>query len=97
MKLIENGDNMAADMGENIEWLAYANMDQAMRILTDGPVIKDGNENTPLRVFDDSNVKEAGAPEYVEGLRRLLHHGLQEALGSPVGHDGPGASGRPVA
>ncbi len=60
MKLIENGDIMAADMGENIQWLAYANMDQAMRILTDGPVIKDGNENTPLRVFDDSNVKEAG-------------------------------------
>lgn len=31
MKLIESGDIMAADMGENIEWLAYANMDQAMR------------------------------------------------------------------
>ena len=68
MKLIENGDIMAADMGENIEWLAYANMDQAMRILTDGPVIEDGNEDTPLRVFDDSNVKEAGAPEYVKGF-----------------------------
>ena len=85
MKLIENGDIMAADMGENIQWLAYANMDQAMRILTDGPVLKDGNENTPLRVFDDSNVKEAGGPEYVQRVRRLLHHGLQEALGSPVG------------
>jgi ribose transport system substrate-binding protein len=68
MKLIESGDIMAADMGENIEWLAYANMDQAMRILTDGPVIEDGNEDTPLRVFDDSNVKEAGAPEYVKGF-----------------------------
>ena len=30
MKLIENGDIMAADMGENIELARYANMDQAL-------------------------------------------------------------------
>jgi ribose transport system substrate-binding protein len=81
MKLIESGDNMAADMGENIEWLAYANMDQAMRILTDGPIIKDGNENTPLRVFDDSNVKEAGAPEYVKGFGTSYIDGYKKLWG----------------
>jgi ribose transport system substrate-binding protein len=81
MKLIESGDNMAADMGENIEWLAYANMDQAMRILTDGPIIKDGNENTPLRVFDDSNVKEAGAPEYVKGFGTSYIDGYKKLCG----------------
>jgi ribose transport system substrate-binding protein len=81
MKLIESGDNMAADMGENIEWLAYANMDQAMRILTDGPIIKDGNENTPLRVFDDSNVKEAGAPEYVKGFGTSYITGYKKLWG----------------
>ena len=81
MKLIESGDNMAADMGENIEWLAYANMDQAMRILTDGPIIKDGNENTPLRVFDDSNVKEAGAPEYVKGFGESYITGYKKLWG----------------
>jgi ribose transport system substrate-binding protein len=68
MKLIVDGDIMAANMGENIQWLAYANMDQAMRILTDGPIIEDGNEDTPLRVFDDSNIEEAGAPEFVSGF-----------------------------
>lgn len=81
MKLIESGDIMAADMGENIEWLAYANMDQAMRILTDGPVIEDGNENTPLRVFDDSNVKEAGAPEYVKGFGESYITGYKKLWG----------------
>lgn len=68
LKLIQDGDIMAAEQGENIQWLAYANMDQAMRILTDGPVIKDGLEDTPLRLFDDSNVAEAGAPEYIKGF-----------------------------
>ena len=81
MKLIESGDNMAADMGENVQWLAYANMDQAMRILTDGPVIKDGNENTPLSVFDDSNVKEAGAPDYVQGFGDSYITGYKQLWG----------------
>ena len=68
LKLIQDNDIMAAEQGENIQWLAYANMDQAMRILTDGPVIEDGLEDTPLRLFDDSNVAEAGAPEYIKGF-----------------------------
>lgn len=62
MKLIQDGDIMAAEQGENINWLAYANMDQAFRILGAGPIIEDGNENTPLRTFDDSNIDEAGTP-----------------------------------
>lgn len=62
MKLIQDGDIMAAEQGENINWLAYANMDQAFRILGAGPIIEDGNENTPLRTFDDSNIDEAGKP-----------------------------------
>lgn len=62
LKLIQDGDIMAADMGENIGWLGYANMDQAFRILAGAPLIADGNEQTPLRVFDDSNVAETGTP-----------------------------------
>lgn len=62
LKLIQDGDIVAADMGENINWLGWANMDQAFRILADGPIIEDGNEQTPLRVFDDENVDETGVP-----------------------------------
>jgi ribose transport system substrate-binding protein len=62
MKLIQDGDIMAAEQGENINWLAYANMDQAFRVLGAGPIIEDGNEMTPLRTFDDTNIAEAGEP-----------------------------------
>jgi len=62
LKLIQDGDIMAADQGENINWLGWANMDQAFRILADGPIIEDGLEDTPLRVFDKGNVDETGTP-----------------------------------
>lgn len=62
LKLIQDGDIMAANQGENINWLGWANMDQAFRILADGPIIEDGNEATPLRTFDDSNIDEVGTP-----------------------------------
>lgn len=80
LKLIQDGDIMAANMGENINWLGWANMDQAFRILADGPIVEDGVEATPLRVFDDSNVEETGKPPtpdkgygdaYTTGYRKL--------------------------
>lgn len=80
MKLIQDGDIMAAEQGENINWLAYANMDQAFRTLGGGPIIEDGFVQTPLRTFDDSNIDEAGTPPvgdkgygdaYVKGYNEL--------------------------
>jgi ribose transport system substrate-binding protein len=84
LKLIQDGDIMAAEMGENINWLGWANMDQAFRILADAPLIADGNEETPLRVFDDSNIDDVGRPPtpnkgygdaYIAGYKKLW--GLQ--------------------
>lgn len=80
MQLLQDGDVVAAEMGENINWLAWANMDQAFRVLTDGAIIEDGNEETPIRLFDDSNIDEAGNPvqpdqgygdAYVRGYEEL--------------------------
>jgi ribose transport system substrate-binding protein len=80
LKLIQDGDIVVAEMGENINWLGWANMDQAFRILTGSPIIEDGNEETPLRVFDASNVDETGVPPttnegygeaYIEGYEQL--------------------------
>lgn len=62
LKLIQDGDVVAANQGENINWLGWANMDQAFRILVGGPIIEDGIEETPLRTFDDSNIDETGTP-----------------------------------
>jgi ribose transport system substrate-binding protein len=62
MKLIQDGNVMAMDAGENIAWLGYSEMDQAGRILTGVGVISDGNEATPLRVFTKDNIDETGTP-----------------------------------
>jgi ribose transport system substrate-binding protein len=62
MKLIQGGNIMSMDVGENITWLAYASMDQIGRVLTGAPIIANGNEQTPLRVFTKSNINQAGTP-----------------------------------
>jgi ribose transport system substrate-binding protein len=62
MKLIQDGKVMAMDVGENIAWLGYSEMDQAGRILTGADPIADGNEMTPLRVFTKDNIDETGTP-----------------------------------
>jgi len=62
MKLIEDGNIMSMDVGENITWLAYASLDQVGRVITGAPIIASGNEQTPLRVFTKSNVKQSGTP-----------------------------------
>jgi len=62
MKLIQDGNIMSMDVGENITWLAYATMDQVGRVLTGAPIVADGNEQTPLRVFTKKNINETGTP-----------------------------------
>jgi ribose transport system substrate-binding protein len=62
LKLIQDGDVMAMDVGENISWLAYSTLDQAGRVLTGAPIVEDGDEGTPLKVFTDDNVAETGTP-----------------------------------
>jgi ribose transport system substrate-binding protein len=65
------------DVGEDETWLAYADLDQEMRILTGNPVV---NEQGVLRVFDPSNIASAGNPPaagvgygsaYVKGFTSL--------------------------
>jgi ribose transport system substrate-binding protein len=80
MKLIQDGDDMAADVGEDPKWIAWAIMDQAMRMAAGEDSIADGNEKTPLRIFDDSNIDETGTPPvggkgygdaYISGYKQL--------------------------
>ncbi|MCM6761215.1 sugar ABC transporter substrate-binding protein [Rathayibacter sp. ZW T2_19] len=66
VKLIQDGDVFAADMGESINWLAWAHVDQTFRVLSGVDPIADGNEQTPVRVIDDSNVDDMGTPPGTE-------------------------------
>jgi ribose transport system substrate-binding protein len=60
LDLLRDGDLMEMNVGESLSWVGYAAIDGMMRLLCDkGTVTK---LNTPLYIFDDSNVKDAGIP-----------------------------------
>lgn len=78
LKMIQDDNIVTAEVGENLDWLAHAFMDQAFRMLTGTKTV--ANERTPLRVFDDSNVIQTGKPPvfqtgygsaYVDGYNKI--------------------------
>jgi ribose transport system substrate-binding protein len=80
MKLLSGGNIMAMDVGEDIDWLAYATVDQVGRAVTGAPLVKSGNEQTALRIFTKSNIAQDGTPPtgnlgygtaYVTGYKAL--------------------------
>jgi ribose transport system substrate-binding protein len=84
LRMIETGDTVEMIVGENETHLGYAAMDQAMRLMTGVDPIGDGDYGIPLRVFDDSNVKETGVPpKYGVGYGDQWRHGFLQAWGLP--------------
>jgi ribose transport system substrate-binding protein len=60
MQMIADNKSVTVDIGESYDWLGYANIDQALRILSGvKPVL---NGHTPLRLWDSKNIHEAGDP-----------------------------------
>lgn len=66
------------NVGESLGWVGYAGIDVNMRILCGLAPVKD--LNTPLYIFDKSNVEKAGVPanfndgygnSHLEGFRKL--------------------------
>lgn len=77
LEMVANGD-VEMDVGENLEWISYAVMDQSLRLMAGEEPIDD--PKLPLRVFDKDNVAEAGTPPkdnqgygdaYIAGYREL--------------------------
>jgi ribose transport system substrate-binding protein len=75
---IRTKNTVAMDAGESQAWIAYANMDQVLRMITGHKPLPDAQ--TPIRVFDQSNIAEAGNPSdpnrafgssYVAGYRAV--------------------------
>ena len=59
LDFIAQGDLVAFNVGEDTPGIGYATIDQAFRILTgNAPVLT----RTSIRLWDDTNVSEAGAP-----------------------------------
>lgn len=80
LNMIQTGNIVTADAGENVNWLGYAFMDQAMRLLSGVKPIADGNEHLIFRLFTPDNIKETGTPSqaqkgygnaYMAGYARL--------------------------
>jgi ribose transport system substrate-binding protein len=78
LRMLQEKDVVAMDVGEDLAWIGWASMDQTFRAVADEPPVQ--SESTPLRVFDDGNVDETGSPPrfdkgygdaYVEGYRKL--------------------------
>jgi ribose transport system substrate-binding protein len=76
--MIQDGEVVAMDVGENLAWVGWASMDQAFRVVARERPVR--SEHTPLRVFDAENADDAGHPArfdrgygqpYVEGYRQL--------------------------
>jgi ribose transport system substrate-binding protein len=65
LQLLEKGSPVVMDVGEPLDWLGYAFMDQAFRILAGvKPVV---NEHTPFRVFTHADIAQTGTPPTVTG------------------------------
>ena len=73
---------VAADVAEPDTWVGYANMDQAFRMMTGmTPVV----ETTPIRIFDSTNISQAGgAPNYSGGYGDAYINGFLKLWGLPA-------------
>ena len=78
LKLIAVDSTIEMDVGENLDWIAYGAIDQHRRLLTGGEATT--TPNIPIRVFDATNVAEAGTPPangkgfgdtYADGYQKL--------------------------
>lgn len=75
---IEQKKGVTMDVGESAGWLGWAFADEALRVLTGSPLVK--NENTPVRLWDAANVSLTGTPPiinkgyssaYIAGYKKL--------------------------
>jgi ribose transport system substrate-binding protein len=60
LALVASGPDVKMDVGENMEWLAYANLDEIFRVMLAQPAVAD--EKTALRVFTTDNIADTGTP-----------------------------------
>lgn len=77
---MQTGSTVKMNAGENLDWLGWAYVDAAARVLSGMSLPKTIDEHTALRVFTKSTVNEAGQPPklstgygdaYVSGYKSL--------------------------
>lgn len=84
LKLMQDGDVVAMDVGEDVSWLAWSTLDEAGRILTGNSPTTGGNQKTPLKVLTDDNVADTGVPpESGKGYGNAYVKGYEALWGKP--------------
>jgi ribose transport system substrate-binding protein len=78
LKMVTQGDIVNADVGENLEWIGYAIVDQSMRVMGGLKPVK--NARVPVRVFDKSNIAQTG-PRYIRGYGTTYVPGYRKMWG----------------
>jgi ribose transport system substrate-binding protein len=79
LKLVKSGD-VEMDVAENLDWNSYAITDQLMRLIAGEEPVED--PKLPLRIFDESNIDEAGTnPETAEGFGDAYVAGYRKLWG----------------
>ncbi|WP_186526257.1 sugar ABC transporter substrate-binding protein [Leekyejoonella antrihumi] len=78
LKMMQDGNTVRMDVGENLDWVSKAVMDQDMRVAAGLKPVKD--TKTPLYIFTKKNVDTAGTPPknstgygtaYLAGYKKL--------------------------
>ncbi len=78
LKMMQDADTVRMDVGEDLDWISKAAMDQDMRVAAGLPPV--ANENTPMLIFTKKNVDTAGKPpknsvgygtSYIAGYNKL--------------------------
>jgi ribose transport system substrate-binding protein len=78
LKMVKQGDIVSMDVAENLEWIGYAVVDQSLRIMGGLKPVK--NARVPIRVFDRSNINQAG-PNFTSGFGRSYISGYRKLWG----------------
>lgn len=60
LKMVRDGGVVQMDIGENLNWIARAILDQHLRLM--GGLAPVANPRIPLRIFDQSNIGDTGNP-----------------------------------
>jgi ribose transport system substrate-binding protein len=79
LKMLQDEKSVVMDVGEDPRWIGWQTMDQVMRVMTGEPVVRAENA---MRIFDETNVDEAGTPPKLgEGYGDAYVSGFEELWG----------------
>lgn len=80
LKYLQNQNDVVMDVGEDLKWIAWAIMDQEMRIMAGLKPV--ANENTPLMIWTQKNIASAGnPPQQSQGYGNSFVTGYQKLWG----------------